>query len=70
MMAPAAAVLMATLHVLMDRFDGRKKDRGATAVEYGFLVSLIAMAIVATLILLGPEVNALYVSVLNWLLVI
>ncbi|MER6940357.1 Flp family type IVb pilin [Nocardioides sp. NPDC127514] len=41
------------------------RDRGATAVEYGLLVGLIAVAIVATLLLLGPRLNALFVTVLN-----
>ncbi|MFE6508974.1 Flp family type IVb pilin [Nocardioides sp. NPDC057767] len=41
------------------------RERGATAVEYGLLVGLIAVAIVATLALLGPRLNGLFVTVLN-----
>lgn len=64
-MSRAAALLMTSLHVLTARFDGVKKDKGATAVEYGLLVGLISIAIVATLLLLGPKLNALFVQVLN-----
>jgi pilus assembly protein Flp/PilA len=48
---------------VQDRFEGRK-DRGATAVEYGLLVGLIAVAIIATLLLLGPRLNGLFNRVL------
>jgi pilus assembly protein Flp/PilA len=36
------------------------EDDGATAVEYGLLVGLIAVAIVATLLLLGPKLAAIF----------
>jgi pilus assembly protein Flp/PilA len=64
-MSRAAALLMTSLHVLTTRLDGVKKDKGATAVEYGLLVGLISIAIVATLLLLGPKLDALFVKVLN-----
>jgi pilus assembly protein Flp/PilA len=41
------------------------RDRGATAVEYGLLVGLIAVAIVGTLVALGPRLNALFQTVLG-----
>lgn len=41
----------------------KREEKGATAVEYGLLVGLIAVAIIATLILLGPELNKLFVEV-------
>lgn len=56
----------AFVHVMLflqDRFAGRK-DKGATAVEYGLLVGLIAVAIITTLIALGPQLNALFQRVL------
>ena len=40
-----------------------REERGATAVEYGLLVGLIAVAIVAALVLLGPKLAALFTSV-------
>ena len=64
-MSRAAALLMTSLHVLTTRLEGAKKDKGATAVEYGLLVGLISIAIVATLLLLGPKLNTLFVKVLN-----
>jgi pilus assembly protein Flp/PilA len=41
------------------------EDEGATAVEYGLLVGLIAVAIVATLLVLGPKLNGLFLTVSN-----
>jgi pilus assembly protein Flp/PilA len=46
-----------------DRF--AREDRGATAVEYGLMVGLIAVAIIATLVLLGPKLNGLFNTVLT-----
>ena len=39
------------------------EDDGATAVEYGLLVGLIAVAIVGTLAILGPKLNGLFQTV-------
>jgi pilus assembly protein Flp/PilA len=59
-----AAVYFATLFTLIgDRFENRSKDRGATAVEYGLMVGLIAVAIIGTLVILGPQLNALFDNV-------
>ena len=33
------------------------RDKGATAVEYGLLVALIAAVIVAVVVILGKQVN-------------
>jgi len=41
-------------------------ERGATAVEYGMLVALIAAVIIATIVSLGPVVGDLYESVQWW----
>ena len=40
-----------------------REDSGATAVEYGLLVGLIAVVIVAALLLLGPQLAALFSGV-------
>ena len=40
-----------------------REDRGATAVEYGLLVGLIAVAIIVTVGLLGTHLNSLFSSV-------
>jgi pilus assembly protein Flp/PilA len=47
-----------------DKFQDRG-DRGATAVEYGLMVGLIAVAIIATVGLLGGELNTLFDTVLT-----
>ena len=47
---------------LQSRFE---EDRGATAVEYGLLVGLIAVVIVAAVALLGNRLNVLFRSVVT-----
>jgi pilus assembly protein Flp/PilA len=42
---------------IMDFF---KDEQGATAVEYGLMVALIAVAIIATVGLLGDQLNATF----------
>jgi pilus assembly protein Flp/PilA len=44
----------------------RRDDSGATAVEYGLLVALIAGVIIGTVILLGDPVMGLYARVDWW----
>lgn len=55
-----AAIYYFTL--LNSRFEGRK-DRGATAVEYGLMVGLIAVAIIAAVLLLGGNLTTLFNNV-------
>lgn len=45
--------------ILQNRVDGTK-DRGATAVEYGLLVGLIAVVIIAAVTLLGTRLQTLF----------
>jgi len=40
-------------------------ERGATAVEYGLLVSLIAVVIAATVLVLGTQLKTAFESVVN-----
>ena len=42
-----------------------KQDKGATAIEYGLIASLIAVAIVGILVTLGPKLSAVFLSVQN-----
>lgn len=58
----AAAFVMTMFTLVGDRFDGRK-ERGATAVEYGLMVALIAVAIIVTVGLLGGQLDTLFTSV-------
>lgn len=45
--------------------DRAESDRGATAVEYGLLVALIAAVIVAIVAILGGQINAAFTTVSN-----
>lgn len=40
-----------------------RDDRGATAVEYGLLVGLIALAIIAAVVTLGGKLNGIFEAV-------
>ena len=40
-----------------------EQEKGATAVEYGLLVGLIAVAIIVTVGLLGDQLNALFTQI-------
>lgn len=40
-----------------------REDKGATAVEYGLIVGLIAIAIIAAVIALGGTLNGLFENV-------
>ncbi|MGN0100866.1 MAG: Flp family type IVb pilin [Dietzia sp.] len=54
---------LATLQAFFsDRLDNRK-DRGATAVEYGLMIGLIAVAIIAIIATLGDQLAALFTGV-------
>ena len=54
--------MLVTLQVLfVDRF--HNDDEGATAVEYGLLVALIAAVIVATVATLGKQIQVAFQTV-------
>lgn len=57
--------IYATLQTLGFRIKNRlqRDETGATAVEYGIMVGVIAVAIIATLMLLGPELNSMFAKV-------
>jgi pilus assembly protein Flp/PilA len=66
-MSGALGYLFTMVHVVQGRIDlhrleGRK-DRGATAVEYGLLVGLIAVAIIVAITLLGTKLTTLFTSI-------
>ncbi|MFP5372482.1 MAG: Flp family type IVb pilin [Actinomycetes bacterium] len=42
-----------------------REEKGATAVEYGLLVGLIAVAIIVTVGLLGTQLNGLFDSIVD-----
>lgn len=45
----------------------RRTDRGATAVEYGLMVFLIALVIIAGVTLLGGNLSSIFDAVANML---
>jgi pilus assembly protein Flp/PilA len=49
------------------RFQARltSTERGATAVEYGLMVALIAIVIIGAVVLLGGNLSTLFNSVAN-----
>ncbi len=40
-----------------------KNEEGATAIEYGLIASLIAVAIVGVLVTLGPALSGVFATV-------
>jgi len=44
------------------RFEGRQKERGATAVEYGLLVGLIAIVIIVGVSALGGRLQQIFAN--------
>jgi pilus assembly protein Flp/PilA len=53
------------LHVAMARWQTGgsmlpKRDRGATAVEYGLIVALIAVVIIVAVVLLGTRLSGIF----------
>ncbi len=42
-----------------------RQDRGATAVEYGLIVALIAAVIVGTVLTLGTQIEGAFDTVVN-----
>ena len=44
-----------------DRFN--REEKGATMVEYGIMVAFIAVVVMAAVLLLGPQVAALFTQV-------
>ena len=45
--------------------DLRERQEGASAVEYGMLVALIAAVVVATVALLGPKISSAFKKVVD-----
>ena len=54
-----------TLSTLLDRFTEKRDDRGATAVEYGLMVALIAAVIVGVVSTIGQTLLAKFTIVSN-----
>jgi pilus assembly protein Flp/PilA len=55
--------MLSRLVKLQLRVNAIRNDRGATAVEYGLMVSLIAVAIIITVTALGTRLNGLFAAI-------
>jgi pilus assembly protein Flp/PilA len=55
------AILVSLVAFAQDRIE--RDEKGATAVEYGLMVGLIAVVIIAAVTLLGTELRALFNSI-------
>lgn len=51
------------MKAMMQRF--MRDESGATMVEYAVLVALIAVAVIATVVLLGERIDAAFQSVIT-----
>ena len=57
-MLNAYATLVSLVSFAQDRL--KREEKGATAVEYGLMVGLIAAVIITTVMLLGTQLNGLF----------
>jgi pilus assembly protein Flp/PilA len=57
------ATFVSLVALAQDRL--RREEKGATAVEYGLMVGLIAVAIIATVVILGDQLDALFQQVVD-----
>ena len=55
------ATLSTLVSVAQDRL--RREEKGATAVEYGLMVGLIAVVIIGAVTLLGGELKTLFTTI-------
>jgi pilus assembly protein Flp/PilA len=58
----AAAFLSTLVALASDRLEARS-ERGATAVEYGLLVGLIAVVIIVAVVALGEQLDTMFTSI-------
>lgn len=49
--------------MLVNDLKAKRDERGATAVEYGLMVALIAIVIIGGVTLLGGKLNTLFSSI-------
>jgi pilus assembly protein Flp/PilA len=59
-LARGLGIVLSVVGSVQARFDDQKKDKGATAVEYGLLVGLIAIVIIVGVSALGGRLQAIF----------
>ena len=57
------ATLVSLVAFAQDRL--KRDEKGATAVEYGLMVGLIAIVIIGAVTLLGTRLDALFTAIAN-----
>ena len=65
-MTRAVVYLHALLDLMQHGFEGRK-ERGATAVEYGVLVGLITFVLIVAITAIGERLNAMFQAIVGGL---
>jgi pilus assembly protein Flp/PilA len=48
---------------MLDRLFVRGRDRGQGLVEYALIIALVAVVVIGTLILLGPQINSIFTTI-------
>jgi pilus assembly protein Flp/PilA len=61
-MSATTTYLYGLIHIIQGRF-AAQKERGATAVEYGLMVGLIAAVIITVVATLGTKIAALFTTI-------
>ncbi len=61
----ASPVMTKALVKLQQKFADLRSEKGATAVEYGLMVALIAVVIIVAVALLGKNLSTLFNTVSN-----
>ena len=64
MLNPYAAIVTLVTFA-QDRMERVKNEKGATAVEYGLMVGLIAVVIIAAVVALGGRLDVLFRSIVT-----
>jgi pilus assembly protein Flp/PilA len=50
-------------YAMLDRMFGR--ERGQGLVEYALIIALVAVVVIGTLILLGPQIKSIFQNITN-----
>ena len=66
-MSRLSVTLLLLVAQLRDRADRTERESGATAVEYGLMVALIAIAIIITVTALGGKLNDTFTNITSHL---
>jgi pilus assembly protein Flp/PilA len=64
-MYKAYATFVTLVAFAQDRLERVREEKGATAVEYGLMVGLIAVVIIGTVFTLGGQLNDLFQRVVT-----